>query len=1268
MRCLNRILRGKAFLFLLAMTALLAPASLMGQTELTVYDGQNTNGLVPYSYEYRTEWQKCEFVIPASALADMGATAQVPKLISEMTFYYSWYGYNTELCDFMVFVEEVDFESFEGQTSFHGYDNATVVYNGRLNYSQNKVKVSYDENFVYHGGNLLIGMYTTKKWYYYDGSSYFSGTTVENAAMEGHDEYHSDSITANIINFIPKTTFVYYDEDYCFAPKDLNYDESSISPTSVTLDWTPRGQEQEWKIRYHYYDEEEVTQEVIVDEIFEHPYTLTGLQPGTSYYNIDICAVCGDDDVSDWTNYYYNGFTTPICNPEDQCELHYELRSTDGEWGWGWSSINVSYKRGEDDYVSIQELCLYNGTFQTGDLNLCDGGTYLFSWIVGDEYVLPYISFVITDPYGNPIEGLDYSNGNVPEEETTLLEDFVMQCPSCKKPRDFSVTTTSTSASFTWTADSGYDAWELQYSTDQTNWSTPQTVTETPACSIDNLQPATKYYARVRANCGDDEYSPWAVRSFYTDCATLTVDESYSYTENFEDYEPYNPDGGEERKGSGRMEVSGSYPLCWSSWNEAEDWENAMYPIVYFNEYEMESNCLMYYVYNYDSFEPGELDQYAILPAIENISSLQMSFKVMTGESMEYVPFCIGVMTDPTDPETFDTIHAYGAIYEWETIVTYFNHYTGEGQYIAIKLGTPEEWDFYMLYIDDVEVSVLPSCFIPSKPVPSYIGEDEVTLTWEPNGDETSWEVRYSTDRTHWTVLEYTLESRNESISMELTGLLPNTLYYVQVRAKAGEGEYSEWSQMNMFRTGCGEYQPVPYYEDFESYSYGDEVPQCWEKINESTYEYNDSPYITSDGNGNYLVFYLDRHDYFDYQPQTAILPKMENISNLQLRFDAKDNYQSGYAGHIIVGVIDDDEVFHQIVDLDPENNVFSSHIVTFEDYNGVGNTGKIAFRLGDYFYAPTWYYYVYIDNIFVSQYVNKDIEAYTADDNGWYLIASPVMGSLSPEDVDQLTSENFDLYAFDQSAVGVEWRNYKADTFELENGQGYLYANSNAVTLSFAGAMQSESSVNVPLYYTEGNPNAGWNIVGNPFNGNATLSGATDFYRINGNVLEASSGEISPCEGVFVHATATGQSVTFERAETAKGNPIIKGSLDFGLFEGSMGRRLDLVRIRFDEGDNLEKINLLSDPNELCIPLDGKAFAVVHSGTFGEMPLNFKAAENGLYTINVNIDKVKMSYLHLVDQFTGTDVDLLTTPVYSFDAQTTDKVSRFKIIFTQVQ
>ncbi len=1266
MRCLNRFLRGKAFLFLLAMTALLAPASLMGQTELTVYDGSTTNSYVPIISAQCNNWQKSEYIIPAGDLADMEG-----KVIAKLRLYQNYneyyYGYIDWHAQFKVFLKEVDFTTFPENPSYQGLDDATIVYEGSLWPRDHVLNVVFDNYYSYNGGNLLVGFYTSETGY---SSRYvgFYGQEVTGASIEGFDAYDPDDVQANQRNFIPKTTFTYYDADACWPPKNLTLDEDLITATSVVLDWTPRGEETAWGFKYTTnYGNTWTDFDVTADQ---HPYTLNVLQPA-SEYTIGVYAKCGNENFSEVSDDWVS-ITTPFCNLEDRCEIYYELLGPEDDW-YG-NSIIVYYKTDQEEEVWAYSLTRSYGSSNEGSIVLCDGATYDFVWYIEDEWITDYCAFVIKDAYGNPIQGLDYSQGNIPSgsgeygEEVMLKSDYVMQCPSCKKPRDFSVTTASTSASFIWTADSGYDAWELQYSTDQTNWSTPQTVTETPACSIDNLQPATKYYARVRANCGDDEYSPWAVRSFYTDCATLTVDESYSYTENFDDYEPYDPYGGEEWKGSGRMEVSGSYPLCWSSWNEAEDWDNAMYPIVYFDEYEMESNCLKYYVYNYDSFEPGELDQYAILPAIENVSSLQMSIKVKTGESMEYVPFCIGVMTDPTDPETFDTIHAYGAIYEWETIVTYFNHYTGEGQYIAIKLGTPEEWDSYMLYIDDVEVSVLPSCFIPSKPVPSDIGVDEVTLTWEPNGDETSWEVRYSTDRTHWTVLEYTLESRNESISMELTGLLPNTLYYVQVRAKAGEGEYSEWSQMNMFRTGCGEYQPVPYYEDFESYSYGDEVPQCWEKINESTYEYNDFPYITSDDNGNYLVFCMNRRDYFDYQPQTAILPKMENISNLQLRFDAKDDYQSGYAGHIIVGVIDDDEVFHQIVDLDPENNVFSSHIVTFEDYNGVGNTGKIAFRLGDYFYAPSWYYYVYIDNIFVSQYVNKDIEAYTADDNGWYLIASPVMGSLSPEDVDQLTSENFDLYAFDQSAVGVEWRNYKADTFELENGQGYLYANSNAVTLNFAGAMRSESSVNVPLYYTEGNPNAGWNIVGNPFNGNAILSGATDFYRINGNVLEASSGEISPCEGVFVHATATGQSVTFERAETAKGNPIIKGSLDFGLFEGSMGRRLDLVRIRFDEGDNLEKINLLSDPNELYIPLDGKAFAVVHSGTFGEMPLNFKAAENGLYTINVNIDKVKMSYLHLVDQFTGTDVDLLTTPVYSFDAQTTDKVSRFKIIFTQVQ
>jgi hypothetical protein len=41
------------------------------------------------------------------------------------------------------------------------------------------------------------------------------------------------------------------------------------------------------------------------------------------------------------------------------------------------------------------------------------------------------------------------------------------------------------------------------------------------------------------------------------------------------------------------------------------------------------------------------------------------------------------------------------------------------------------------------------------------------------------------------------------------------------------------------------------------------------------------------------------------------------------------------------------------------------------------------------------------------------------------------------------------------------------------------------------------------------------------------------------------------------------------------------------------------------------------------------------------------------------------MRYLHMIDNMTGADVDLLQTPEYTFTAKTTDYESRFKLVFS---
>ena len=111
--------------------------------------------------------------------------------------------------------------------------------------------------------------------------------------------------------------------------------------------------------------------------------------------------------------------------------------------------------------------------------------------------------------------------------------------------------------------------------------------------------------------------------------------------------------------------------------------------------------------------------------------------------------------------------------------------------------------------------------------------------------------------------------------------------------------------------------------------------------------------------------------------------------------------------------------------------------------------------------------------------------------------------------------------------------------------------------------------------------------------------------------------------------------------------------------------KHLDNVIVSFDEGEGMPKFNFMEQDAKIYIPQDGKEYAIVHGGNQGVMPLNFVANENGEYAITVDVADVEMSYLHLIDNLTGADVDLLSTPSYQFTARKSDYVSRFKLVFS---
>ena len=111
-------------------------------------------------------------------------------------------------------------------------------------------------------------------------------------------------------------------------------------------------------------------------------------------------------------------------------------------------------------------------------------------------------------------------------------------------------------------------------------------------------------------------------------------------------------------------------------------------------------------------------------------------------------------------------------------------------------------------------------------------------------------------------------------------------------------------------------------------------------------------------------------------------------------------------------------------------------------------------------------------------------------------------------------------------------------------------------------------------------------------------------------------------------------------------------------------GTVIDRAIVRFGESQTLPKFQIRENSTKLYIPQGGKDYAIATSNGQGEMPLNFRAKENGTYTITVNPENVEMAYLHLIDNMTGADVDLLQTPNYSFNANVTDYESRFKLVF----
>ena len=893
----------------------------------------------------------------------------------------------------------------------------------------------------------------------------------------------------------------------------------------------------------------------------------------------------------------------------------------------------------------------------------------------------------------------------------------VIAAPSCRPPIGLGATLSADAnnagklkAELHWKSNSATpeNSWTLYWkNSDSAAYNTPISISNNPTYTLTGLEINTDYEFYVEANCSGSPASS-KVFHFTTPCYPVNA----PWSENFDSLtEPYSiPGCWDNSEGS---IVDASYKWCY-------DDETYGYGACNGTSHDG-SKCVRFNSVDSDRRETNYLKSVPV--NLPEGTPMKLTFWYKNPSGGDY-----SVLLSTDGGNTYDTVFLSGLkVTNWtQSYPIYLHRYRGQ-MVVFIFKGT-SNWgaDDSFLYLDDVEVSAAPECAPPAAVTVSAASNSAV-LNWIGN-TESAWTVYYRVENGEWrtesvTHKPYTLTNLEENTDYQFyvkanCGLTPSP-------SPEGEGSTSEPSETISFHTLCNAVlvdTDHPYTENFDDedisavYNHnaiGIHIPDCWDidpcgdniwnlpKVlaDSSTRNYTRG----TDHNSQVLYFYGSGFNY-------AALPVFQNpIRSLEISFRyAFESLQGDGSltfGFIFPGDVDFntfDTISYLTINSQSDFEAKKFYTVTKNlKYEVPDRASRLVFR---------WYnkyqWGCNVDDIVIklrSDNIDKTILGYGDDPKAgrWYLIANPWVASQDINDVGHLKDNTWDLYRFDQAAEN-EWQNFKAtdangdtlhtDFTSLVNGQGYLYANSHNVTLNFWGQPYIGDG-KITLRRVEGKPLTGWNLIGNPWTESARINDGKPFYRMNdaGTELVADiNGYIDSTEAIFVYANSNGDTVTF----TPKGNVFgFMGSSNssktsesqivlnlfsqptttnpqFSIFNSQF---VDRAIIHMGEGETLPKFQINKGSTKLYIPQEGRDYAVASGAGRDEMALNFKAATDGTYTIMLSSNQAikqssnqAISYLHLIDQKTGADIDLIASPIYTFKAFASDPASRFRLVFSE--
>ena len=518
---------------------------------LTVADGTVSNDYVPIYGLYGDEFQRCQIIYPETMVADMAYGD-----ISAMSFYFNntpattWTGtFDVKLgtCS-----ESAFGDSFLAET-------LTTVYSGVMTISNNKLIVTFNTPYHYEGGNLLVEFSTIDKGNYK--SSSFFGINMPFASIQGHNGGSLDAISAELRNFIPKTTFTYTGGAECKTPMGLTLLDEVLTATTATISWTVID-----GLNYDvlYWQEGGDTITLPDVSLDGNAYTIENLLPNTTYGAI-VQVFCADELMMKRSPYSISFATLPVPQTVpyfQDFETDYESISDFTLMGAGsvvWSigaatgfpngdvaddvhSLYVSNDNGVHNQYNINSVAY---TYAVMNVEFPDDNLeYRLSFdcnVAGEanyDYLAVYVMNSTTDIIPNTVPDgemvstkiamtngwvhKDYGLGNVNgtikkivfywkndsgsgENPPAAVDNVYIYASSCSQPTDLVVTdVNSSSATLNWRETGEATSWNLYWkATDAVEYAV--ILVDDSTYTFTNLEPNTTYSFYVTSICGDFE-------------------------------------------------------------------------------------------------------------------------------------------------------------------------------------------------------------------------------------------------------------------------------------------------------------------------------------------------------------------------------------------------------------------------------------------------------------------------------------------------------------------------------------------------------------------------------------------------------------------------------------------------------------------------------------------------------------------------------------------------------------------------------------------